>query len=199
MSIALLAGLFGFALAATITPGLNNLMLLASGANFGYRRTLPHMFGILSGVTVMVLLVGAGLMALFEAAPGLTMVLKVLSILYLLWLAVRIATAVPSERTAACRGPMSFLQAATFQWVNPKAWAMCLSAITLYAPDRTLTSVLIVAFAFALVSFPANSVWTWLGTAVRHWLSDRRRLRRFNITMALLLVASIVPVLGFGG
>ncbi len=93
---------------------------------------------------------------------------------------------------------MTFLQAAAFQWVNPKAWAMCLSAVTLYAPDRSLLSVAIVAAAFALVCLPAISVWTWLGTMVRHWLSNATRLRVFNVTMAALLVASLYPVLGFG-
>jgi threonine/homoserine/homoserine lactone efflux protein len=94
--------------------------------------------------------------------------------------------------------PMTFVQAATFQWVNPKAWAMCLSAITLYAPDRTLMSVGIVAGAFALVCFPAISVWAWLGTVVRLWLSNATRLRVFNLTMAAMLVASLYPVLGLG-
>lgn len=199
MSVAILTGLMGFALAATITPGPNNLMLMASGANFGFRRTLPHMFGIGSGVSAMALLVGAGLMALFDAVPALTLVLKVLSVGYLLWLAVRIAMAAPVTDRATVGQPMTFLQAVTFQWVNPKAWAMCLSAITLYAPDRSLQSVAIVAGAFAIVSFPANSVWTWLGTVVRQWLSNAGRLRAFNITMAILLVASLYPVLGLAG
>ncbi|BAQ70668.1 transporter, LysE family [Rhodovulum sulfidophilum] len=146
----------------------------------------------------MALLVGAGLMALFDAVPALNLVLKVISAGYLLWLAVKIATAAPlAERDADSR-PMTFLQAATFQWVNPEAWAMCLSAVTLYAPDRSLLSVAIVAAAFTLVCFPAISVWAWLGTVVRQWLSNATRLRAFNITMAALLVASLYPVLGLG-
>ena len=151
MSFAILTALLGFAFVATVTPGPNNLMLMASGANFGFRRTLPHMFGIVGGVTVMALLVGAGLMALFDAVPALTLVLEVLSVGYLLWLALKIATAAPVEERDADSRPMTFRQAATFQWVNPKAWAMCLSAITLYAPDRSLLSVAIVAGAFALL------------------------------------------------
>ena len=90
---------------------------------------------------------------------------------------------------------MSLLQAAAFQWVNPKAWAMCLSAITIYAPDRSLLSVAIVAGAFAVVSLPAISLWAWLGTIIRQWLSSPRRLRVFNISMAALLVASMYPLL----
>jgi len=198
MSFAVLPALLGFAFVSTITPGPNNLMLMASGANFGFRRTLPHMLGIVGGVSVMALLVGAGLMALFDAVPALSVVLKVLSIGYLLWLAYRIATAAPVEEREPDGQPMTFLQAAAFQWVNPKAWAMCLSAITLYAPDRSFLSVLVVAGVFALVSFPAISVWAWLGTVVRQWLSNAARLRAFNFAMAALLVASLYPVLGLG-
>jgi threonine/homoserine/homoserine lactone efflux protein len=198
MSFAILTALLGFAFVTTVTPGPNNLMLMASGANFGFRRTLPHMLGIVGGLSVMALLVGLGLMALFDALPALNLVLKAASVCYLLWLALKIATAAPmSERDADSR-PMTFLQAAAFQWVNPKAWAMCLSAITLYAPDRTLLSVAIVAGAFAVVCFPAISVWAWLGTVVRQWLSNATRLKVFNITMAALLVASLYPVLGLG-
>ena len=198
MSFAILTALLGFAFVTTVTPGPNNLMLMASGANFGFRRTLPHMLGIVGGLSVMALLVGAGLMALFDALPALNLVLKVASVCYLLWLALKIATAAPMAERDADSRPMTFLQAAAFQWVNPKAWAMCLSAITLYAPDRTLLSVAIVAGAFAVVCFPAISVWAWLGTVVRQWLSNATRLKVFNITMAALLMASLYPVLGLG-
>lgn len=198
MSFAILTALLGFAFVTTVTPGPNNLMLMASGANFGFRRTLPHMLGIVGGLSVMALLVGAGLMALFDALPALNLVLKVASVCYLLWLTLKIATAAPMAERDADSRPMTFLQAAAFQWVNPKAWAMCLSAITLYAPDRTLLSVAIVAGAFAVVCFPAISVWAWLGTVVRQWLSNATRLKVFNITMAALLVASLYPVLGLG-
>ncbi len=198
MSPTLLAALLGFAFVATVTPGPNNLMLMASGANFGFRRSLPHMVGIAGGVAVMTLLVGTGLMALFEAVPLLESALRVLSVGYLLWLAVRIATAAPvADRTGDAR-PLTALQAAAFQWVNPKAWAIALSAISLYAPDRSLVSVALVAAAFTLVCFPAISLWTWAGTVLRRWLTGGARLRAFNVTMALLLVASLYPVLGLG-
>lgn len=195
MTSAILAALLGFAFVTTVTPGPNNLMLMASGANFGFRRTVPHLLGIAGGVSLMALLVGLGLMTLFEAVPLLGSILKVVSVLYLLWLAYKIATAAPIEARDARARPMTLMQAAAFQWVNPKAWAMCLSAITIYAPDRTLLSVAIVAGAFALVSLPAISVWAWLGTIIRHWLSSPRRLQVFNLTMAALLVASMYPLL----
>lgn len=195
MTPTLLLALLGFAFVTTVTPGPNNVMLMASGANFGFRRTVPHMLGIALGVSLMALLVGLGLMALFEATPVLGRVLRVVSVLYLLWLAWRIATAAPIRDRPAQARPMTGLQAAAFQWVNPKAWAMCLSAVTIYAPDRSLASVLIVAGAFALVSLPAISVWAWLGTVIRAWLSSPTRLRVFNLTMAGLLVLSLYPML----
>ena len=134
-------------------------------------------------------------MALFEAYPILNTWLSILSAAYLLWLAWKIATAAPLKENDGKGKPMTLLQAAAFQWVNPKAWAMGLSAITLYAPNKTLVSVLIVASVFAVVSFPAISVWAWLGIVVRQWLNSHARYRVFNITMALLLIASLYPVL----
>ncbi|MBO9471174.1 LysE family translocator [Endozoicomonas sp. G2_2] len=199
MTLSVSAALFGFAFVTTVTPGPNNLMLMASGANFGFRRTLPHMLGIVAGLTVLTLLAGAGLMALFDAFPAVRTVLQGVSIAYLLWLAWKVATAAPVKAASSGGRPMTFVQAAAFQWVNPKAWAIGLSAITIYAPDRSLLSVTLVAVAFAVVCFPAISIWAWLGTVVRQWLSSTGRRQVFNIAMAALLVASLYPVLGFHG
>lgn len=196
MNASILAGLMAFAFVTTVTPGPNNLMLMASGANFGFKRTLPHMLGIMVGVSVMVMVVGGGLMTLFDTYPVLNTLLQAVSITYLLWLAWKVANAAPLKTSDEKGTPMTFLQAAAFQWVNPKAWAMCLSAITLYAPDHTLLSVVLVASVFAMVSFPAISIWAWLGLMVRQWLTSSRRYRVFNIAMAVLLVASLYPVLG---
>lgn len=198
MSFSILTALISFAFVATATPGPNNLMLMASGANFGFRRTLPHMIGIVAGLTALTLLAGVGLMALFEAFPVVRTVLKVLSVGYLLWLAWRVATATSVKEASSDGQPMTFVQAAAFQWVNPKAWAIGLSAITIYAPDRSLLSVLLVAAAFAVVCFPASSLWAWLGTVVRRWLANAWRRQVFNIAMAVLLVASLYPVIGLG-
>jgi len=195
MTFSVIVALAAFAFVTTVTPGPNNLMLLASGANFGFKKTLPHMVGIVVGLSALTLVVGGGLMALFEAYPILNTWLSILSAAYLLWLAWKIATAAPLKENDGKGKPMTLLQAAAFQWVNPKAWAMGLSAITLYAPNKTLASVLIVASVFAVVSFPAISVWAWLGIVVRQWLNSHTRYRVFNITMALLLIASLYPVL----
>ena len=151
MTISILFALLGFAFVATVTPGPNNLMLMAAGANFGFKRAVPHMTGIVIGVTILTFLIGAGLMALFEAFPALGIVLKIASTAYLLWLAVKIATAKPAASNETSSEPMTLMEAAAFQWVNPKTWAMALSAITLYAPSHSLSSVAIIAAVFAAV------------------------------------------------
>ncbi len=194
MESAILPALLGFVFAATITPGPNNIMVMASGANFGFRRSIPHLLGVSTGAVAIVLLVGIGLMAVFEAAPFLETALRIVSAAYLLWLAWKIANAVPPEARATDTKPLTFLQAAAFQWVNPKVWATGLSAIALFAPDRSLPSVLAVGVAFAVIGLAANATWTWMGTVLRLWLTVGRRLRIFNITMAILLVASLYPV-----
>lgn len=187
-----LAALSAFALVSSITPGPNNMMLMASGANFGLRRTVPHALGVGVGFTLMIVLVGVGLMGLFDLFPVLNTVLKVVSVAYLLWLAWKIANAAAPGEGENPRGkPMTFVQAMLFQWVNPKAWTMALSAIALYAPDRNFVAVLLVAIVFGIVNLPSTSIWAVMGTALRGWLSSPARLRAFNWTMAALLVGSL--------
>ena len=197
MTTETLSALVAFAFVTSITPGPNNLMLMASGANFGFRRTIPHMLGISLGHALMIVLVGLGLMQLFEAFPWIETALLAVSVAYLLWLAWKIANAAPPERregTEAGR-PLTFVQAALFQWVNPKAWAMALGAITLYAPSRSGIAVALVAATFCAVNLPSVSVWTVLGQQLRRILTRPRHLRLFNIAMAVLLVASVAAVL----
>jgi len=184
-----------FACVTSITPGPNNLMLLASGANFGFRRSLPHMLGISIGFTAMAALTGLGLAGLFAAWPGLHRILSAVSLAYLGWLAWRIARAGQPGGAGRTAGPMSFAQAAAFQWVNPKAWAMALTAVTVYAPGNTLAAALVTAAAFGAVNLPCVSSWCLLGTRLSSLLASPARLRAFNIAMATLLLASAVPVL----
>ena len=194
-----LLALAAFAFVASVTPGPNNLMLLASGANFGVRRSVPHMLGISLGHAFMVLLVGMGLAGMFTAWPPARAVLTVLSVLYMLWLAWKIAHAAApggADGTGGTGGkPLTFLQAAAFQWVNPKAWAMALTAVTVYAPGTGLAAMALVAAVFACINLPSVSVWTVLGVQIRRFLTNDRRLRAFNWTMAALLIASLWPVL----
>ncbi len=184
-----------FAFVTSITPGPNNLMLMASGANFGFRRSIPHMLGIGLGFTIMVLLVGAGLVQVFDRYPVSYTALKIVSVAYLLYLAWKIAHAAPAKRSEASGIPMTFLQAAAFQWVNPKAWAMALTATTAYAPNQTLHAILLVALVFGAVNLPSVSTWTVLGQQMARVLTNPRRLVAFNWTMAALLLASLYPVL----
>ncbi len=191
MNIELLSALSVFALVSSITPGPNNLMLMASGANFGFRRTIPHMLGIGIGFVVMVVLVGIGLAQIFAAYPLSYSVLRVFSIGYLLFLAWKIATAAPPEAGEATGRPFTFLQAAAFQWVNPKAWAMALTAVTVYAPDQSVQAILLIATVFGLINLPSVSCWTVLGQQIQPLLATGRRMQAFNFLMAGLLVATI--------
>ncbi len=192
----LLLAIAAFTFVTVITPGPNNLMLLASGANYGVRRSLPHMAGIALGFPGMVLLVGIGVSRIFDLFPVLGDVLLVLSCIYMLWLAWKIAHAAPPAQDADAAGrPLTFLQAAAFQWVNPKAWSMALASIALYAASRELSAILWIVAAYVLSGIVSTTTWAVLGRELRRFLSSPGRLRAFNWTMAALLVASLVPAL----
>lgn len=197
MSFDIFAALVAFAFVSSVTPGPNNFMLLASGVNFGFRRTVPHMFGIAGGFASLLLAVGFGLGALLAAFPALHLVLKVAGGAYLLYLAWRIAMSRSLDTKEGRDGrPMTFLEAAAFQWVNPKAWMMAVTAMAIYTtPQTPVLSVLLVALAFTLVNFPSVSIWAGFGTAMRGFLADPVRLKWFNIAMGLLLAASLWPML----
>lgn len=195
MDAHLIPALVAFAFVTSATPGPNNLMLMASGANFGLRRTLPHALGVSLGHAFMVAAMGLGVAAAFEALPWAMTALKGVSALYMLWLAWRIAHAAAPRARAGAGRPMTFLEAAAFQWVNPKAWAMALGAVALYAADGAVASVLAVAGVFAAVNLPSVGVWAALGTQLARVLTSPGRLRAFNWTMAALLLASLYPVL----
>ncbi|MEO1239011.1 MAG: LysE family translocator [Pseudomonadota bacterium] len=192
MSFDLLPALYIFVLVAIFTPGPNNMMLLASGANFGLRRTFPHMLGITVGHSAMVVILGLGLAQVFQTYPLVLTVLKFVCLTYLVYLAWRIANAAPPDTVQARAKPLSFLEAAAFQWVNPKAWAVALTAVTAYLPGTGTAAVALVAVVFITVSVPSVSLWAGMGTAIRGWLAEADRLRAFNWTMAGLLVLSTV-------
>ncbi len=192
----LLLALIAFAFVSSISPGPNNLMLMSSGAVFGFKRTIPHMLGVGLGFTFMIILVGIGLMKLFNNYPIMYQILKYLSISYLLYLAYKIATASkPDNNNTDKTKPISFIQAAAFQWVNPKAWTMALTAISVYSPSQQMESIIIVALVFGLVNLPSVSLWAVLGQQLSKILSSNSRLRAFNFTMAGLLLMSLYPVI----
>jgi threonine/homoserine/homoserine lactone efflux protein len=185
-----------YAFVTSITPGPNNLMLLASGVNFGFVRTIPHMAGIAIGFLVLLLAVGFGLGAVLKAFPALELVLKVAGGAYLLYLAWKIAMSRTLGGVDGKSRPMTFLEAAAFQWVNAKAWAMAVGAMSLYTnPAQPFFSVLVIGFAFAAVNFPSVSTWAGFGMALRGFLADPVRLKWFNIAMGLLLAATLWPML----
>lgn len=194
MNIDLLLALTGFAFVTSVTPGPNNMMLMASGANFGLRRTVPHMLGVSLGFGGMVAILGLGIDRLIVETPGLAEALKWISLAYMLWLAWKIANATaPEDDEDAPSRPLTFMQAAVFQWVNPKAWAMALGALSAYAAG--VGGALVVAIVFALVNLPSVSLWAALGQGVRRLVATPRRLRVFNMAMAALLIFSMLPVL----
>lgn len=186
-----------FAFVSSITPGPNNTMLLASGVNFGVRRSIPHALGISIGFMVMVLAVGFGLGQLFTAWPPLYSILRYAGAAYLLYLAWKIATSGPiSGDSRHTRKPLGFWGAAAFQWVNPKAWVMAVGAITTYTPAQGYVfNVIVIAALFALVNLPSVGIWVMFGSALRNVLQNPRWLMLFNVLMAVLLVISLYPLL----
>jgi len=198
MSAEAFAALIAFAFVTSITPGPNNLMLLASGVNFGFVRTIPHMLGIGGGFLSLLLGVGFGLGAVLTAFPSLHLALKIAGGAYLLYLAWRIAMSRQMGKAgeSAATRPLTFIEAAAFQWVNPKAWVMAVTAMAVYTdPEAPFLSVALVAVAFAAVNLPSVSSWAGFGTALRGFLSDPLRLKWFNIAMGVLLAATLWPML----
>jgi len=182
-----------FAVVATVTPGPNNILLTASGANFGFRRTLPHMLGIMAGLSTLVVVTGAGVGAAIMASPLLHTILKLLGVAYLLYLAFLLARA-GGLGDAGHPRPMRFHEAALFQYANPKAWMMSVGAVTAYTTSQGAywAELGLIVAVFALVSLPCCSVWVLFGSGIRHWLNAPARLRAFNLGMAALTLLSTV-------
>ena len=189
-----------FALISFFTPGPNNVMLLTSGVNHGFRRTVPHMAGVTIGYAVMTVLVAIGLGSIFRAHPTIHNVVEVIGVAYLVYLAVKIATA-PVDRgletgdVATAARPFTFLQAAAFQWVNVKGWVMVISVVSIWVPEGAGAALWIaVIFAVFLSTGVGSTVaWAALGAVIARWFAEPRRLRIFNVAMAVLLVASLWP------
>ncbi|MCR9138374.1 MAG: LysE family translocator [Alphaproteobacteria bacterium] len=198
MTLDKVLALMGFAFVMSVSPGPANLLLLVSGANFGFRRSLPLMFGIGTGFLTMVLCVGVGLGGLFRTWPVIETTMKLICTAYVLWLALKIAR---SRTLGAADGkavstPISFVQAALFQVLNPKAWAVALIVTVSYTdPNDHMRSLLTTILLFAVVNLPSISLWAISGNLLQTTLQQGRRLAVFNIVMSLLLVGSMIPVL----
>ena len=196
MQIEIFLALISFSLVTSMTPGPNNIMLLASGVNFGFRRSIPHMMGVAIGFQILLLCIAFGLGKILESVPILYTVLKFSGGSYLLFLAYKIATSGPVKNTASESRPLSFFGAAAFQWVNPKAWVVSLSAVSTYTNvEFYFDTVLIVTATVFAVSILSVTTWTSFGMALKQFLSNPKTLRRFNVTMALLLVVCLWPIL----
>ena len=188
--------LIAFSLVMIGTPGPNNLMLMSAGANFGFRRFVPHILGISVGCQVLLLAIAMGLGQLLERYPQATVLLKIGGGLFLLYMAVQLARPrKPSLEVDKELKPLTFLQAALFQWVNPKAWLMLITVVTTFAnPQNFVLSVTMIAVIFFLMGIPLISAWNIGGVALKGWLQHGQRLLRFNQAMAVLLLASMAPM-----
>lgn len=204
MEFSLFVALCTFAFISTVTPGPNNMMLSASGAQYGYVKTLPHMAGIVIGVAGLMVSTLLGVGALFSIFPVLYTILKVLGVAYLLWLAFKIATSPVTDsvyegteaRAETTKGPFKWWEEALFQLINPKAWMMALASVgTFTVPgEYYVQSGVAIVLAFALIGFPSISVWAAAGAKMRLWLSSPTRRRHFNLTMGAATAATLLLI-----
>lgn len=197
ISSSLTLAFIAFAAAALFTPGPNNIMLMASGLNYGFRRTLPHVAGVTLGFSFLVAVIGFGLGAVFAAYPVIHTVLKYAGAAYLIYLAILIAMSGPAQSDGDVDGrPMTFLGAALFQWINVKGWVIAVGAITAYAAIANYPlNVIMLSVLLFLVGLSSSIAWVLLGTSLQPLVRSPRAVRIFNIVMALLLLASLYPVL----
>jgi threonine/homoserine/homoserine lactone efflux protein len=193
----LIWALLVFVVVTLFTPGPNNAMLMTTGLTFGFRRGLPHLLGVALGFAVMVLAVGLGLGALFQAYPTLYLILKYVGAAYLLYLAWQIASARPMAEDGAAGGrPITFLEAAAFQWLNPKGWVMAVGAASAYAAVAVFPlNMVLMAFLFGSLGMLSSATWLGFGTGLKRLFTSPAVVRGVNVTMALLLVASLWPIL----
>lgn len=188
--------LVALAIATLFTPGPNNAMLAASGANFGFRRTIPHLLGVATGFPLMLLVVGLVLGGLFQTSVVLRETLRWGGAALLLWIAWKIASSGGTGSKSARVRPMRYLEAVGFQWINPKAWSMAVAATSQFIlPTAPVLTAAVVAGAFLILGLGSSSTWTFAGQAIARWLTTARRLRAFNLVMAGLIVLSIVEIL----
>jgi threonine/homoserine/homoserine lactone efflux protein len=196
MSHQLLFAFVVFAAVMYFTPGPNNVMLLSSGLTYGFRRTLPHITGVVIGVAFMIVAVGLGLGTIFIAYPVLQIILKYAGAAYLIYLAAMIAMSGPPKSDGKVgRGPMTFWGAAVFQWINVKGWVMVIGTITAYAAIADFPwNIVIQTLVLIAVGVPSTVAWVLFGSALRPVLTSPLAVRTFNIVMAILLLASLIPV-----
>ena len=192
----LILSLLSFSISMAITPGPNNVMVTASGVNFGYKKTLPHILGITFGFPVMIVLIGLGLGSVFKSFPVIHHILKYIGAAYLLYLAWKIASFSSVDNNGDRDKPFTFLQAVLFQWVNPKAWSIAVGAIAAFTSvdNNVFFEVLLIALVFCMICFPCVSLWALIGMNIKRFLINDFYRKIFNISMAFLLILSLLPV-----
>jgi threonine/homoserine/homoserine lactone efflux protein len=184
-----------FTLINSITPGPNNILLAASGVNFGVRESYPQMAGIFTGIVLVTLATGLGLGAIFDAYPLVRDVMRILGFVYILYFAWRIGTS-GSLSSGELARPMSFATSLSIQPANIKLWMTAVAIVALYVrPGHALADSVVVTLAFALTNLPCMFVWAGFGAALREYLTVPSHIRAFNIAMAVALVVSILPLL----
>ncbi len=192
------AAFFVFAVIAAVTPGPSNVLLTATGAQAGFWRGLPCLFGVSAGMAAMMALGAYGLGNVVAAYPQLMLGMKLCGAAFLLWLAWKIVSAPVADRhEQALPRPTGFLGAAALQWVNPKAWLVSAGAVATYLPPGsggTWAQALAFALVFVAAALPSGLVWLVFGLAAQRLLRNPRRQRAFNIAMGLLLAASVAMV-----
>lgn len=196
-TLTMLLSIASFTLASVLTPGPNNIMLLSSGLTFGYKQTIPHMIGISLGYPIMIIGVGMGVGAIFDMYPVTITLLKIVGISYLFWMAWHIANAKGQIKTNTKNKikPFSFIQAASFQWLNPKGWIVAITSTVSFTTNSKYAfyQVLVIALIFFFSSIIACNFWTLGGVYLKKLVKNELHVQIFNITMALLIVASVLP------
>ncbi len=180
------------AFATLWSPGPNNIMLASSGATFGLRRTVPHMLGIIIGFPFMILAVGFFLGQVFQSSTILREIVRWFGAALMLWIAWKIATAGGLSIGKGRARPLRFHEAAAFQWINPKGWAMIIAVTSQFVNGENAATVIpLIALVFATIAMSSSILWAGFGTAMTRWLRTPGRLIWFNRTMAALIAASI--------
>jgi threonine/homoserine/homoserine lactone efflux protein len=195
MSYGLIGAFLVFAIVTLFTPGPNNVMLMTTGLNFGFRRAQPHVLGVTLGFSLMVLVVGIGLGAVFSVWPALYTIIKFAGAAYLLYLAWLIGRSHAVEEGQKRSRPVTFIEAVLFQWINPKGWVMTVGSVTAYAAIAAFPlNIAVMAGIFLVFGYASSMTWVLFGTGLRRFIRAPRAVRIFNLAMAALLVLSLVPV-----
>ncbi len=194
----MLISIFMFSFATSMTPGPNNIMLLSSGLTFGYKRTIPHILGVVIGFPLMTIFVGLGLGKFFEFSPKAFMVLKVVGMLYLIWLAWQIVKSSPKfKEYDEDAKPLTFMPIILFQWVNPKNWIKIITAMSVYVTslEHAMGQIILITFVFFTTVVMSANTWAVGGLVLKRLIKSEVGIKRFNTIMAVALIVSMAPVL----